>query len=405
MKKIWITLALSFAVLCALIVYVRIDTGNGVATSTATIKPEEIPRAHTTYALESTEETDSADEPTTVEILMVGDMLMHTRVLDSGVTEDGSYSYDHLFSKVHQKVESVDLAIVNQETILGGTELGLSSYPCFNSPYELGDAEVAAGFDVILHGTNHALDKHAEGITNCMNFWNENYPDIAVLGIHDSWEDREAIYVYEKGDIKIAVLNYTYGTNGVETPEGMEYCVDYLTEEKVREDTARANELADFVVVCPHWGTEYRLSADDQQKAWCELFLECGVDLVIGTHPHVIEPIEMYEDQQGNQMLVYYSLGNFVNGTESVKEGISVRMIGGMADVTIGRDESGRVSILEYDILPVVCHEDEGTDYTVYFLSDYTEELAERNWIVESDSNFSKAYCESVVEEVWGIRP
>ncbi len=400
MKKIWITLALSLVMLCAVIGYVKIDKRKDVADLHATIKPTEVPLASLPEASQSAEMQNKEEEPT-IEIVMVGDMLMHTRVLDCGLMEDGSYSYHHLFSKVESKVKSADLSIVNQETILGGTELGLSSYPSFNSPYELGDAEVAAGFNVILHGTNHALDKGAAGITNCMNFWNQNHPEIAVLGIHDSKEDQEEIYVYEKDGIKIAVLNYTYGTNGVSTPDGMSYCVDYLTEERVRNDTARANELADFVVVCPHWGTEYRLSADDSQKAWCELFLECGVDLVIGTHPHVIEPVEMYEDEDGNQMLVYYSLGNFVNGTESVKEGIGVRMIGGMADVTVGYDKNGRVSILDYNVIPVVCHEEEGTDYTVYFLKDYTESLAQRNWIVQSDANFSKAYCDSVVEEVW----
>ncbi|MBQ1680908.1 MAG: CapA family protein [Agathobacter sp.] len=405
MKKAMISLCVSCVVLCMLLVFVAVQEKQG-KTNTRVIRQEPLPGAAGPVRKEESQKQTEQEEPVAelpqVELVMIGDMLMHTRVLDSGKTQDGAYSYDHLFRQVKDKVEQADLAIVNQETILGGTELGLSSYPCFNSPYELGDAEVRAGFDVILHGTNHALDKHARGINNCMQFWNEKYPDIAVLGIHDSWDDQKDIYVYTKEGIRIAVLNYTYGTNGIEMPDGMEYCVDYLEEERVRKDVEKAKELSDFVVVCPHWGTEYQLTADASQKRWCEKFLDWGVDLVIGTHPHVIEPVEMYTRKDGSRMLVYYSLGNFVNGTESKKKGIGVRMIGGMADVTIGYEPDGTVGILSYSILPVVCHEDEGTSYTVYFLEDYTKELAKRNWIVESDPNFSKEYCDSVVREVWG---
>ena len=349
-------------------------------------------------------EAETQEEPATIELVMVGDMLMHDRVINSGAYEDGTYNYDHLFAQVYDQVQAADLALVNQETILGGSEIGIADYPCFNSPYEVGMADVDAGFNVILSATNHALDKGKVGITNCLNFWEETYPDIALLGIHDSEEDQDEIYVYEQDGMKIAILNYTYGTNGISMPSDMPYCVDYMTESRVRSDCERANELADFVIVCPHWGTEYQLTASSTQKEWCQIFLECGVDLVIGTHPHVIEPIEWYEDEDGNRMLVYYSLGNFVNGTHSTGSGVAKRMVGGMADVTLGFDDEGQVAILDYGIYPLVCHEAEGTGYTVYYLSDYTEELANSNWIVDADPEFSLSYCYDLVEEVWGIQ-
>ena len=338
-----------------------------------------------------------------INLVMVGDMLMHERVVESGLQEDGSYNFDHLFTHVQEKIESADLALVNQETILGGTELGLSGYPCFNSPYELGVAEVEAGFDVILHGTNHALDKGKKGTANCMNFWEETYPEIAYLGINESQDAQDDyIYIYEKDGIKIAILNYTYGTNGIATPKDMPYLVNYMEEEKVISDIQKAEELADFTVVCPHWGNEYYLDISSNQKYWTNIFLEQGVDLVLGTHPHVIEPVEWVFDDAGHEMLVYYSLGNFVNGTSGTGAGVMNRCVGALADVTIGKNEAEDVIVLEYDAIPLVCHIAEGEEYTVWYLEDYTEELAKKNLICSQDGDFSLENCKALVEQVWG---
>lgn len=262
-----------------------------------------------------TEENETSAEsaptqPSTISIIMAGDVLLHTPVAESGLLEDASYDFTALFENVKDEVQTADLALVNQEVIIGGTELGVSGYPCFNAPYELGDALIDAGFDVALQATNHALDKGRKGLLNCLAYWNE-HPKMEVLGIHDSAEDAEEIYIYEQDGMKIAILNYTYGTNGIALPEDMPYAVDYLEEEKVIADIAKAEEMADFTIVCPHWGTEYNLGISAQQEEWTKLFLENGVDLVIGTHPHVIEPLEWVSDEKGNEMLVYYSLGNF----------------------------------------------------------------------------------------------
>lgn len=344
-------------------------------------------------------------QPPELQIVMVGDMLMHERVVESGLQEDGSYNFDHIFANVKEAIESADLALVNQETILGGTELGVSGYPCFNSPYELGDAEVTAGFDIILHATNHALDKNKKGAVNCMEFWETNYPEIAYLGMNDSREHQEEyLYLYEQDGITIAILNYTYGTNGIKPPSDMPFIVNYLEEDKVISDIQRAEELADFTIVCPHWGTEYVLEETKDQKKWAELFLENGVDLVIGTHPHVIEPIKWLTDDEGNEMLVYYSIGNFINGTSGSGEGVMNRMVGGIADVTLSKDESGKVYIKEYDAIPVVCHIAEDNAYTVYYLEDYTQELAEENKIVSQAPDFNLENCKNLVQTVWEWR-
>lgn len=338
-----------------------------------------------------------------VTLLMVGDILLHTPVEKSARREDGSYGYDAIFANVKDLISAADLALVNQEVILGGTELGISGYPAFNAPYEVGNDLVEAGFDVICHATNHALDKGKQGVINCLNFWENNHPEIRVLGLHDNPDD--PLYIYEKDGIRIAFLNYTYGTNGISLPADMPYAVDLLSNrQKVLEDIRYAESVADFTVVCPHWGTEYRLTADASQEKWAKLFLENGVDLVLGTHPHVIEPVELLTDENtGNSMLVYYSLGNFVNWTASSGKGIANRMVGGMAQVTLTRDEQGKVVISDYGVTALVCHLANGQDgVTVKLLSDYDEEQAAENEIRRQDPDFSRTYCAMLCDEVWG---
>lgn len=343
-------------------------------------------------------------EPETMQIVMVGDMLMHEKIIVSGKQEDGTYNFDHLFAHVAEFISSADLAIVNQETIMGGPSYGYTGYPSFNTPYALADAEVKAGFDVLLLATNHTLDKGKKAVLNCMDYLDSTHPTLGYVGINRSQEaQNNDIYVYEENGIKVAILNYTYGTNGISLPSDMPYLVNLLDEKKVRADIRKAEEIADFTIVCPHWGTEYKLQQVSSQEKWAKIFVEEGADLVLGAHPHVIEPIEWVEHENGNKMLVYYSLGNFVNGTASKGHGVTNRMVGGIADVTIGRNaETGKVEILEHDAVEIVCHVGKGTDYTVYYMKDYTEELASKNLILSQDPEFSKSLCESIFTQVWG---
>ena len=351
---------------------------------------------------ESTVEEDFIESE--VDLLMVGDILLHDNVQNSGKLPDGTYNYDHLFENVVEDIQAADIAIANQEVILGGTELGLSGYPAFNGPFEVGDALVNAGFDVILHATNHTLDRGKKALLNCLDFWETNYPEVAVLGAFDSQEDYDnSIYVYEKDGLTIAILNYTYGTNGIPSPSDMPFAVARLEEEKVISDLQKAEILADFTIVCPHWGTEYQHKQSDEQEKWAALFMEYGADLVIGTHPHYIQPVEMLTDEAGKQMLVYYSLGNFINSTNENGRGTADRMVGAMAEVTIAKNEAGEAYIKEYGVEPLVTQLLYGIqEITTYKLSDYTEELASKNEILKKDSVFNLTFCHELCEDVFG---
>ncbi|MBQ7431602.1 MAG: CapA family protein [Butyrivibrio sp.] len=345
-----------------------------------------------------------------ITIVMVGDILLHTPVEEAAIDDAGNYNFDFIFEDTKKDIASADIAIVNQEVIIGGEELGVSGYPAFNAPTEIGDALVKAGFDVVCHGTNHALDKGKKGILNTLDYWEENHPEITILGINDSKEDQENITIIEQDGIKIALLNYTYGTNGISLPKGMPYAVDMLDKDKVISDLKYAEENADFTIVCPHWGTEYELGTDSSQKKWAKIFREYGADLVIGTHPHVIEPIEMMEDgktgysnNHGNgDMLVYYSLGNFVNWTSGKGKGVANRMVGGMAQISIGLDKNGEVVIKDYGVEALVCHVKSGDrNIRVCPLSSYSETMGLENEIRKQDSTFSTQYCIDLVNNIW----
>ncbi|MGN0412841.1 MAG: CapA family protein [Lachnospiraceae bacterium] len=347
-------------------------------------------------------EEPQAEEPEQViSILMVGDILLHTPVEESAHTQQDTYDFRPIFSELKEEISAADLALVNQEVIIGGQELGISGYPAFNAPFPIADALVDAGFDVVCQATNHALDKGEKGVRNDLAYWESNYPDMVVTGIQDSEEKQKMIPTVCVGDVTFAILNYTYGTNGIPLPKDMPYAVNLLEEEKVKQDLQLAEETADFTIVCPHWGTEYQLTPSAEQEYWTDIFLEGGADLVIGTHPHVIQPVEMIQNE-GKEMLVYYSLGNFVNWTSGTGDGVANRMVGGMAQIEVVR-ENDDVVIKEYGVKPLITHVSEGYGgVRTYALEDYTVSLEQENLIKKQDSNFSLSYAETLCEKVWG---
>lgn len=357
---------------------------------------------------DSTEETGDTDkdkgaeEETDFTVIMVGDILLHDGIEKCARQEDGKYDYSEIFRHTKDEIEAADLAIVNEEVIIGGESLRVTGYPSFNAPFEVADDLAESGFDVICHATNHALDRGRKGIENCLDNWRQEHPGIMTVGIYDSEDDSRDICVYEKDGYRIAVLNYTYGTNGIPLPKGMPYAVSLLDEDRIKDDLAEAEELADFTIVCPHWGTEYDHGISGTQKKWAKVFADNGADLIIGTHPHVIEPVECIETKDGRQVPVYYSIGNFVNWTSGTGRGVGDRMVGAMASIVLTKDEDD-IRIRDYGVKPLVAHvESEINGSTVYFLDDYTQAKSYLNEIRSRDADFSYRFCESLVEEVFG---
>lgn len=322
---------------------------------------------------------------TVVSFVGVGDNLIHDSIYKEadrleGEAGDGKYSFMPMYEQVADDIEKADLAFINQETILGGDERGLSGYPSFNTPQDMADDVEALGFDIVNTATNHSLDMGFAGIQNSSEVWN-NKTDMIMAGTYVSQEDRDTIRTIERKGITFAFLAYTYGTNGIEPPNS--YCVAYFDEAQIREDVAKAKECSDVVIVSAHWGIENEHMPSDEQKYYAQLFADLGVDVVIGTHPHVIQPIEWLEGESGNRTLVTYSLGNFLGGML-----YEDNILSGMISFDfIKKDGSEDITVEHVVWTPlVISFEGDADDimesrhnYRIYKLSDYSEDMAAKH--------------------------
>lgn len=341
-------------------------------------------------------------KPTRITLLSLGDCLMHMGVVNSGQQADGSYNYDFLFREITPALEAADIKIINQETIFGGNDRNFSGYPAFNSPTQVGDAEANAGFNVVLHATNHADDMGLTGIENCIAYWNTR-PEVLMVGIGPQAE----IPILTIEDTTFAILNYTYSVNTEVIPGNVVNQVNWLCSynpdslaidfnlinPKVLEDIKAAKKIADVVIVFPHWGVEYTLTETTVQNEMAVQMAEAGADLIIGTHPHVPEPVRWITTSSGEKCLCYYSLGNFVSTQQDTP-----RMLGGMAWVTF--EISGNdVSIAEdaTGVIPVVTHYRGAPTRidSVYFLENYTAEQAAAHGV--------NAYASCTLEKLQSI--
>ena len=336
----------------------------------------------------------------TVELVAVGDNLIHEGLYKTGMNSSGEWNYDHVYANVAEEIQAADLAIINQETIFINDRNKISAYPMFGSPPEIGDALVTTGFDVVLHASNHTVDKGKEGVWNTLNFWKEKHPEITVLGINESPEDQDTVDVVECNGIRFAMLNYTYGLNGLSMPADQPYLVNLLDKDKMTADIAKAKEISDMVVVFLHVGNEYVYQPSEVSKQWVDFLLEQGVDIAINAHPHVLEPYTMLTREDGHQMLVYYSVGNFASTQDRVP-----RLLGGMAQVTIEKrihEEGTDFTIKDYSLKPLVCHWNYRTmEFGVYWLEDYTDEMAAKHGIHRaSDEEFSVQVLKDLYEQI-----
>ena len=248
-------------------------------------------------------------------LFMVGDALIHSAVYIDARQADGSYDFKPMLEVIKPISSKYDLVYYNQETILGGTELGLSNYPRFNSPYEVGDAFIDAGFNMVSLATNHTMDKNEEGVINSVNYWKQHKDQVVYSGQWVSAEERETetSQIYEKNGIKYAFLSYTTWTNGLETPVGKEYLNNVYSDEKAAADIAKIKDKVDVIIVAMHWGIEYSLGVSADQERIADYLSNLGVHIIIGAHPHVVEPVEYIND---GKTFVIYSLGNFISDQE-----------------------------------------------------------------------------------------
>ena len=367
-KNLFLLIPIAVAIL---VVIVFAITGN--ATKKA---DEKNPTAATSVSLVNEEEssTEEKEQDAKVTIVAVGDNLIHNTLIAAGEQEDGTLDYTSLYANIKPDIEKADIAIIDQETILGGSEFEYTGYPIFNSPWEIGDAAIDAGFDIFNCATNHTLDKGWAGIENEIEYFSTK-EGVVRLGVNANEQEYNQITYYEKNGITFSLLNYTYGTNGIPLPEDKPWCVNLLDKDKVTADIKEARANSDVVMVFPHWGNENSHDVSDYQREYTQLFYDLGVDIVIGCHPHVLQPVEwITSEDSDHKMLVYYSLGNFISHQIELYQ-----LCGGIAQLTVERKD-GKISITTAKLVPIICHYTRGDDgkfdFNVYKLGDYNDNLA-----------------------------
>lgn len=256
------------------------------------------------------------DKDYTAKVFMVGDALIHSAVYEDARQSDGTYDFTSMLSSIKPISSKYDLAYYNQETILGGKDLGYSNYPRFNSPQEVGDAFVDAGFNLVSLATNHTMDKGEQGVLNSVSYW-KTKSGVVSSGQWSSDEERNQSIttIHEVNNIKYAFISYTIWTNGLNTPTGKEYLNNVYSEEKAKADIEAVRDKVDFVIVAMHWGTEYSFKVDAKQEEIANYLSSLGVDLIIGAHPHVIQTVEYINNKK---TFVVYSLGNFISDQNDI---------------------------------------------------------------------------------------
>lgn len=320
-------------------------------------------------------------------LVMVGDALIHSNIYLDAKKSDGTYDFKPMLELTKPITSKYDLAYYNQETILGGTNLGISSYPRFNSPTEVGDAFLDSGFNLVSLANNHTMDKGEQGVINSLNYWNEK-KDVVHAGQYSSFDDRDSVNVYEKNGIKYAFFSYTMWTNGLETPAGKEYLNNVYSNDKAQNDISKVRDSVDVVIVAMHWGNEYSLGVSDKQIEIANYLSSLGVDIIIGSHPHVVEPVEFI-----GKTLVIYSLGNFISDQEGIE-----RLTGLMMSVDIKKSVESGITTISLDNLKadlVYTYSKYGRGFKVYpyselnnvILPDYREYYEKYKGVVMSKCN------------------
>lgn len=280
----------------------------------------------------------------TVSLLFAGDAMQHQSQLDAAKTKDG-YDYSSYFTQIEDQVKAADIAIVNFETTLPGK--GYTGYPCFGSPDAFAYALKDAGFGVFLTANNHSLDKRKPGLERTITMLDSM--QVKHLGTYVNQDKKDLHYplMMIKNGIRIALLNYTYATNGIEiqTPN----IINLIDKKQILADIQSAKAMkADIIIANMHWGIEYKLSPNSEQKDLAQFLIKNGVRLVIGGHPHVVEPLDIQKQNDSIQNIVVYSMGNFVSGmkADNTQGGMMVRI-----DLSKENEEPVQIDSCSYSLV------------------------------------------------------
>lgn len=347
--------------------------------------------------------TEEVFKPTSAKLVAVGDNLMHRSCTLSAKNADGTYDFTKHFANMADIFKAADLAVISQDTVLGGIELGATSTETgiFNTAVELADGMADAGINVVLAANNHIMDEGSAGLNTMMSYFSTKYPNITLLGVNNSREAKDEPVYVETNNIKIAMINYSYGSNQTADLDASPYLLNQYDEDWLSDILKQAREEADFIIAFPFWGEQNSMDYTQEQERQVQFLADNGVDLIIGSYPHVVEPVKWITAENGDRTLVYYSLGNFQSIQNTVEN-----MLGGQANITISKEEDG-THISDYSLDFVVTHYEqrESSEYydivTTYPLADYTSDLAARHGMsVSGNEEFDLASLQGLSSQI-----
>ena len=261
-------------------------------------------------------------------LIAVGDILIHESVYKDALKEDGTYDFHYMFTDIEPIIKKYDLKFCNQESLIGGKTLGISGYPSFNSPDEIGDELVNLGFNLISLANNHSLDKGEDAINYSNSYWKNK--DVITAGSYSNSDERNKVNVYEQNGIKYAFLAYTTISNASVKKD---YLLNIYSADKAKKDIEAVKDQVDLIIVSMHWGVENTNTPTENQKQIADYLSSLGVNIIIGHHPHVVQPVQYVGDT-----LVIYSLGNFISNQLSIALNNGIGLMYGI-DIVVGEEE------------------------------------------------------------------
>lgn len=298
---------------------------------------------------------EAVEEDKRVTLVAVGDVMMHIGQVWAGYDEkEKTFDYSGFFAKVRDIITEADIALANLETTLAGPEETFTGYPRFNSPDEIADALKYAGFDIIFTSNNHSMDRGEKGVLRTLRVLRDK--GLVPVGTNESEEDRQKLLVSEVNGVNLAFLAYTYGTNGIPLPKDKPFLVNLIDEKVILEDIKAARKSADAVIVYLHFGQEYSRKPSKEQRNLAQKLILAGADLIIGSHPHVLQPGEWLEVETPsgrlNKKYIAYSLGNFISAQTRphTDEGVILRVTLGMSA------EDGSIYVIDVEEIPTWVH-------------------------------------------------
>ena len=321
------------------------------------------------------EDKNNEEQPVIFTLTALGDTLCHnTQYWDAYNSETKEYDFSYVYEDIKYYTKVADITVGSLETTFAGEDKGYSNYPTFNSPDSLATALKKIGVDVISLAGNHALDYGYSGICRTIDVLDN--ADISHLGTYKTAEDQEKLLIKNVKGVKIAFINYTYGTNGISVPSGKEFCVNLIDKNLIKKQIDQAkSEGADMIVACMHWGTEYKTSANSEQKELADYLFKNGVDIILGNHPHVLEPMEKktitLDDGTTKDVFVVYALGNFTADQRD-----EITRDSAILNLNITKNVDGNISINKVDYVPIYMYKNSNAKSHKFKILDIEKSIA-----------------------------